>query len=390
MEAESQVPRIEAIQQIAQGLADSPIVALLGPRQCGKTWLARTFCQRPETYFDLQDFVDRVRLEDSHFRILDSLEGTVVIDEVQLKPELFQKLRVLADRPTSRTRFLITGSASPAIIRGVSESLAGRVHIIPMGGFTAAEAGWDRWERLWLQGGLPPSFLRTIPENSFKWRLDYISTFLARDLPALAASQLSDEQLRRFFQLLAHHHGQYWNHSETAQTVGVSYKSIQRYVELFKGAFLLRELPPYFVNIAKRVRKAPKLYLRDSGLLHALLMLRSHHDLQAHPRYGASWEGFCIEQIIRLTHAHDDECFTWSVQSGPEVDLVLRRPGGTFGFEFKVGDAPLRTRAMSTAVHDLDLAHLYVVYPGTRDYPLDERISVVGFNNLERVTRPLR
>jgi hypothetical protein len=390
MQDDFQIPRKEAFKQISESLADSPITALLGPRQCGKTWLARHFASKPENYFDLQNYVDRVRLEDSSFRILDGLEGTVVIDEAQLKPELFPFLRVLADRPRNRARFLITGSASPGIIRGVSESLAGRVRLLSLGSFTAAEVGWEHWERLWLVGGMPPSYRRLIEENSFKWRLDYISTFLARDLPQLVESKLADEQLRRFFQLLAHHHGQYWNHSETARTIGVNYKAVQRYVDLFKGAFLLRELPPYYENTGKRLRKAPKLYLRDTGLLHALLMLRSVQELQSHPRYGASWEGFCIEHVIRLTQAHDDECYTWSVQSGPEVDLVLRRPGGVFGFEFKVGDAPRRTPSMTTAVQDLNLAHLYVVYPGTVDYSIDDRITVVGFQNLERVTSTLR
>jgi len=390
MQFESQVSRIGLVRQIEDSLADSLVTALLGPRQCGKTWLARHFTSRPENYFDLQNHVDQVRLEDSNFRVLDGLEGTVVIDEAQLRPELFPKLRVLSDRPHSRTRFLITGSASPGIIRGVSESLAGRVRLLPIGGFTGAEIGWENWERLWLQGGMPPAYLREIEENSFKWRLDYISTFLARDLPLLAETRLADEQLRRFFQMLAHHHGQYWNHSEAAQTIGASYKTVQRYVDLFKGAFLIRELPPFSVNVGKRIRKAPKLYLRDSGILHALLMLRNAHQLQGHPRYGASWEGFCIEQVIRLTHAHDDECYTWSVQSGPEVDLVLSRPGGVFGFEFKAGDAPKRTSSMTTAIRDLKLAHLFVVYPGTLDYKLGDDITVVGIHNLEKVTINLR
>lgn len=390
MQFDSQVPRTELLKQVEVALADSAVTSLLGPRQCGKTWLARHFTSRPENYFDLQNYVDLVRLEDSNFRVLDGLEGTVVIDEAQLKPDLFPKLRVLADRPFSKTRFLITGSASPGIVRGVSESLAGRVRFVPLGGFTAVEVGWENWQKLWLRGGMPPAYLREIEENSFKWRLDYISTFLARDLPLLAETRLGDEQLRRFFQMLAHHHGQNWNHSETARTIGVSYKAVQRYVDLFKGAFLLRELPPYFVNTGKRLRKAPKLYLRDSGILHALLMLRDFPQLQSHPRFGASWEGFCIEHVIRLTQAHDEQCFTWSVQGGAEVDLVLTRPAGVFGFEFKAGDAPRKTASMAAAVADLKLAKLFVVYPGTVDYPLGEGIEAVGFQNLERVTQPLK
>lgn len=390
MQFDSQVPRTELLRQVQAALADSAVTALLGPRQCGKTWLARHFASRPENYFDLQNYVDLVRLEDSNFRVLDGLEGIVVMDEAQLKPELFPKLRVLADRPFSKTRFLITGSASPGIVRGVSESLAGRVRLLPLGGFTASEVGWENWQKLWLQGGMPPAYLRDIGENSFKWRLDYISTFLARDLPLLAETRLGDEQLRRLFQMLAHHHGQNWNHSETARIIGVNYKAVQRYVDLFKGAFLLRELPPYYANVGKRLRKAPKLYLRDTGILHALLMLRDFSQLQSHPRLGASWEGFCLEHVIRLTGAHDEQCFSWSVQGGAEVDLVLTRPAGVFGFEFKAGDAPAKTASMVTAKDDLKLAQLFVVYPGSVDYALGDGIEVVGFQNLERVTALLR
>jgi predicted AAA+ superfamily ATPase len=309
----------------------------------------------------------------------------VVIDEVQEKPELFLKLRVLADRPENQTRFLITGSASPRIAKGVSESLAGRVRLLALSGFNVEEVGWENWQKLWIRGGFPRAYLHEIEEESMNWRLDYIEQFLRRDLPMLAETHLTDEQRRRLTQIIAHKHGQYWNHSEAAEIISVSYKTIQRHIEILKGAYILRELPLFYTNIQKRLRKAPKIYLRDSGLLHALLLIQDQAKLSAHPSLGASWEGFCIEQIISLTHSRDEECFTWSVQSGPEVDLVLTKKKGVFGFECKASDAPKRTSSMISAVKDLNLAKLFVIYPGEKDYPLDEKIQVVGFRNLSRI-----
>ena len=373
------------VDRIRKGLANSPITALLGPRQCGKTWLTRTFASSAENHFDLHTLLARAQLEDSNFRILDGLTGVVVIDEVQEKPELFLKLRVLADRPESTTRFLITGSASPNIIKGVSESLAGRVRLLPLSGFNAEEVGWEQWQKLWVQGGYPRSYLHELEEESLGWRLDYIEQFLRRDLPLLAETHLSDEQRRRLTQIIAHKHGQYWNHSEAAEIISVGYKTIQRHMEILKGAYILRELPPFFSNIQKRLRKAPKIYVRDSGLLHALLLLQDQGKLYAHPSLGASWEGFCIEQIISLTHSRDEECFTWSVQSGPEVDLVLMKQSGLFGFECKASDAPKRTSSMITAVKDLNLKKLFVIYPGEMNYSLDDHIEAVAFQNLSRI-----
>jgi uncharacterized protein len=372
------------VLQIENGLANSPITALLGPRQAGKTWLARPFASRPENFFDLHSLLDRARLEESNYRILDGLQGVVVIDEAQEKPDLFQKLRVLADRPQSLTRFLVTGSASPGIVKGVSESLAGRVRLLALSGFNIQEVGWDNLEKLWLRGGFPRSYLHEIEEESLTWRLDYIEQFLRRDLPLLAETHLSDEQRRRLVQLIAHKHGQYWNHSEAGQIIGVSYKTIQRHVEILKGAYLLRELSPFYVNLQKRLRKAPKIYLRNSGLFHALLLIKDYAKLSALPSLGFSWEGFCIEQIISLTNSREEECFTWSVQNGPEVDLVLTKRNGVFGFECKVGDAPKRTSSMISAVKDLNLAKLFVIYPGDLDYPLDDKIEAVAFKNLPR------
>lgn len=389
MEHLTQISRPRQVTRIQEAIAASPIAALLGPRQCGKTWLVRGFANHRDNYFDLHEYVDRVRLEDSNFKVLDGLDGVVVIDEAQEKPELFQKLRVLADRPERQTRFVITGSASPDIVRGVSESLAGRIRLLPMGGFACDEVGWENWETLWLRGGYPRAYLHELPQNSLTWRLDYITQFLAKDLRLLADTKMSGEQLRRLLQMMANYHGQYWNHSKAAEVIGVNYKTVQRHLEIFKGAFVTRELPPFFENAGKRLRMAPKIYLRDTGLLHAMLMLRDLSQLQSHPVMGASWEGFCIEQIICLSEAREEECFTWSVQNGAEVDLVMVRPAGRFGFEFKVGDAPQRTKSMMTALQDLKLKKLFVIYPGNRDYALDETLEVVGITNLMKAIAQL-
>lgn len=381
----TQIARSEEVEVIRAGLADWPVTVLLGPRQCGKTTLVRPFATSLDHYFDIHDFVDQVRLEDSNYRILDGLDGTVVIDEAQERPALFQKMRVLADRKDRNTRFILTGSASPSLYQGASESLAGRARLLSLSGFSLSEIDPDNWERLWLRGGYPISYLRELEENSMEWRQNYITQFLGRDLPALAETKLTTEQLRRFFLLLAHHHGQYWNHSEIATTLGVNYKTIQRHVDLFKGAYLLRELSPFHNNAKKRLRKAPKIYLRDSGLLHTLLGIRNLSQLYASPQLGASWEGFGIEQVISILKAREEECFTWSVQGGAEVDLVLQLSDKPIGFEFKAADAPRRTRSMTSAVESLGLRKLFVIYPGDKDYALDESINVVSIKNIRKL-----
>ncbi len=379
------IPRIDEVDRLRAGLIDWPITVLLGPRQCGKTTIVQPMATSPEHYFDLHNLVDQVRLEDSNYRILDGMEGVVVIDEAQERPDLFQKMRVLADRRDRQTRFILTGSASPALYQGASDSLAGRARLLALSGFSLEEVHPEQWERLWFRGGYPASYLREMNENSMEWRQNYIAQFLGRDLPALVETKLSNERLRRFFLLLAHHHGQYWNHSKIATILGVSYKTVQRHVELFKGAYLLRELPPFYENAGKRLRKAPKFYIRDSGLLHALLGIRDQSHLYASPQLGASWEGFCIEQIISMVRAREEECFTWSVQSGAEVDLVLHISGVPVGFEFKAADAPRRTRSMTSAIDSLNLKKLFVIYPGEIDYILDDKLEVVGIKNLSKL-----
>ena len=379
------VPRHTETDRIRTGLAHWPVTILFGPRQVGKTTLVRSFATSPDHYFDLHQPVDRVRLEESDYRVLDGLDGVVVIDEAQEMPDLFMKLRALADRPDRRTRFILTGSTSPRIFHTSSESLTGRARLLSLGGFSLTEVGPQNWSRLWLRGGFPAAYCKELDEIAMEMRQTYIAQILTRDLPALAELRLSTEQVYRFFRLLAHHHGQYWNHAGAATTLGVNLRTIQRYVELFKGLYLVREIPPYFENAGKRLRRAPKLYLRDSGLLHALGNIRTEAQLARTQQFGASWEGFCIEQIACLFHLTEDELFTWSVQSGAEVDLVIPRTNGLIGVEFKAGDAPRRSRSMTAAIEALNLHKLYIIYPGEKDYSIDETIHVVGITNVAKV-----
>lgn len=386
MEPVNRLPRPLEYARIREGLAHWPVTILFGPRQVGKTTLVEGFATSRDHYFDLHQPVDRARLEESNFRILDGLDGVVVIDEAQAMPALFQKLRVLADRRERQTRFVLTGSVSPQISDSSAESLTGRARRLSLGGFNLSEVGSENWERLWVRGGFPAAYTKEIDEVSMEVRQHYLSDVLTRDLPALAEVKLTSEQLFRIFRLLAHHHGQYWSHSEIAGLIGVNTRTVQRYVELFKGMYLVRELPPYFENIGKRLRKAPKLYIRDTGLLHAALNIRDRAELYASRGFGASWEGFGIEQLVSLLQLPDDHCFTWSLQSGAEVDLVLTLPGGLVGIEFKAGDAPRKTRSMTAAIEALKLRKLYIVYPGEKDYEIDPVVEAVGIVNLPRLS----
>jgi predicted AAA+ superfamily ATPase len=381
------IPRPTELARIREGLAHWPVTVLFGPRQVGKTTLVEGFATSPNHYFDLHKLVDRARLEESNFRILDGLDGVVVIDEAQEMPALFQKLRVLADRRENPTRFVITGSVSPRISDESAESLTGRARRLSLGGFSLTEIGPENWERLWIRGGYPAAYTKELDEVSMEVRQHYISDVLTRDLPALTDIKLTNEQVFRFFRLLAHHHGQYWNHSEVAGVLGVNSRTVQRYVELFKGMYLVRELPPYFENMGKRLRKAPKLYIRDTGLLHALLNISDRAGLYGAKQFGGSWEGFCIEQILSIFKMPEEHAYTWSVQSGAEVDLVLTQPEGLVGFEFKAGDAPRKSRSMTAAMDALKLSKLYVLYPGDKNYPLDEGIEAIGIVNLPGLTQ---
>lgn len=379
-------PRIRLQEQVHSALHATPVTALLGPRQSGKTWIARTLQVPSENYFDLEDDVSLSRLEHGAQSVLDRLSGIVIIDEIQRRPHLFPTLRVLADRPEQQTRFLILGSASPALLTDASESLAGRVTFLDMGGFHLGELPKDRlkeaWERLWVVGGYPRSYFMPDAQLSHRWRMDYIRALVERDLRELADSKLSSDQLRRLLLMVAHHHGRAWNHSAIAQTLGITSKTVQRHMEILKAAFIVREIPPYFANVTKRLRKAPRYYLRDSGLLHALLSLNDIEAVMSHSVLGASWEGFCIEQIIRLFEIEEVHCYCYSVQSGTEMDLVIETPQGLIGFEFKASSVPSKTRSMTESIADLGLERVFVISLGNRRYSLDDKIEVLPLQDL--------
>jgi predicted AAA+ superfamily ATPase len=322
--------------------------------------------------FDLESPIDRQRLSNP-LRVLGGLEGLVVIDEVQHQPELFEILRVLVDRPGNPARFLVLGSASPRLVSGVSETLAGRVGTIDLSGFTLDEVGAGEIDRLWLRGGFPRSFLAADDEASFAWRDAFVRTFLERDIPQLGIA-IPAEALRRFWTMIAHSHGQVWNASGIGRSLGVSDHTVRRYLDILAGAFMLRVLPPWFENLKKRQVKAPKTYLRDSGLLHALLRLRSHHDLLGHPKLGASWEGFALEQILAAIETRD--AYFWATHGGTELDLLVMDRGRRYGFELKYAEAPSVSRSMRTAVRELGLERLWIVVPDGPGWEVDDRIAV--------------
>lgn len=365
--------------RIREALARSPVVSILGPRQSGKTTLARSLARgRRSTWFDLENPVDVRRLA-SPMASLEPLRGLVVIDEVQRLPGLFEILRVLADRPRTPARFLILGSADPRLVRGVSESLAGRVAHVDIGGFDVVETGTARFRTLWHRGGFPRSFLAASDAASHAWRLDYIEDFLHRDLTELGIT-IPSATLRRFWNMVAHFHGGVWNAADFARSLGSSENTARHYLDLLSGAWAVRQLVPWLENMGKRQVRHPKVYVQDSGLLHALLGLESHDALLGHPRSGASWEGFVIEQILALLHTR--EAYFWGTHQGAELDLLVMHRGKRYGFEMKLSDAPSMTRSMHIAHEDLKLQRLFVVYPGAKSWMMDERTEAISILDL--------
>ena len=365
--------------RIKEALARNRIVVLLGPRQCGKTTLAREFLNLDsKNYFDLEDPVSIIRLEEP-MTALRELEGLVVIDEIQRRAELFPVLRVLADRRPLPARFLILGSASPELLRQSSESLAGRVELITMGGFDLAEVGCAESEKLWLRGGFPDSFTAPNDSDSFSWRKNFIQTFLERDL-ALAGISIEPTALYRFWSMLAHYHGQIWNASEPARSLGVSQPTVRRYLDLLTGFFMVRQLAPWYANLKKRQVKSPKIYFRDSGLLHQILGIRSEKDLLTSPKCGASWEGYVIEEAIQAFNP--DESYFWATHNGAEIDLLMVKEGALYGVECKRMDAPRLTTSMRIAMTDLKLERMSVIYPGIKRFPLADGIEAVPLRDL--------
>jgi predicted AAA+ superfamily ATPase len=370
------VLRAGYVQIIRDRLRENPIVSLVGPRQAGKTTLARMVAaesREPVHFFDLESPTDVARLRAPEL-LLRSLAGLVILDEAQRKPELFELLRVLADRRPLPARFLILGSASPALVKGASESLAGRVSFVDITGFTLPEVGTDALMPLWWRGGFPRAFLAADDAGSRQWIDDFRRTFLERDVPQLGI-QIPAATLGRFWTMLAHYHGQVLNVAELARSLGTSEPTARRYLDILTGTYVVRQLPPWFENLKKRQIRSTKVYVRDSGILHALLDINDWPGLQAHPKLGASWEGYCLEQI--LSAAGDRKAYFWGTQGGAELDLFLMHRGKRIGVEFKYSDAPSTTRSMRVAMQDLALDHLYVVHPGEHDFPLDESISAV-------------
>lgn len=373
--------------EIARCLGQFRVSAILGPRQSGKTTLAREFITANTHYFDLEDPLDQARLENPR-QVLSRLTGLVIIDEIQLKPELFPLLRVLADRNPNPAKFLILGSASHELVKGSSESLAGRIGFVDLAGFDLAEVGAVRADTLWIRGGFPEAFLSDSNEASYIWRRNFIRTFLSRDIPQLGITIPSD-RIRRFWLMLAHYHGQTWNASEIARSLGVTYKTAQSYLDILVGSHLVRQLPAWTENLGKRVRKAPKVYVRDSGLFHSLMDISDRPALESHPKLGASWEGFALEQVLHVLEADADQAFAWATHSGAELDLLLFHKGRRLGFEFKFADAPRSTKSMRVTLADLNLDSLFVIYPGDTDYPLDEGLEVIGLSNLQSLKQKI-
>lgn len=357
----------------------SRVVVLVGPRQCGKTTLARQLLSEDSVnYFDLEDPASVTRL-DEPMTALGPLKGLVVIDEVQRRPDLFPVLRVLVDRNDNRARFLILGSASGDLLRQTSESLAGRMERVTIGGFSLVELGPDAERKLWLRGGFPLSYLARTDSDSAAWRKSFVQTLLERDFPQWGVG-VPAAALQRFWAMLAHYHGQTWNSAEPARALGVSESTTRRHLDLLTDAFMMRQLQPYHVNMRKRQVKAPKVYVRDSGLLHHLLGVGSLKSLVDHPKVGASWEGFVIEQI--LTAVDHDEAYFWGTHQGAEIDLVLTRGGELLGVECKRTDAPRMTPSIRVALEDLNLARVAVVYPGAKRYRLGDRVEAVPLRAL--------
>lgn len=392
------IAREEALQDLETKLKSFPIVGILGPRQCGKTTLAKQFIDnqsKKKTYFfDLENPRDLSKLENPLLN-LENLEGYVIIDEVQRLPELFPILRVLADRVSKKTKFILLGSASPLLIKNSSESLAGRIAFIELRGFgietftklkeTSRKSEQLDTSKLWLRGGFPRSYLSSSIKDSYEWRENFIETFLERDIPNLGIN-IPSRTLRQFWTMLSHYHGQVFNASELARSMNLSSPTIQRYLDILSGTFIIRQLQPWFYNAKKRIVKSPKIYFRDSGLLHVFLSIDSKTALNGHPKLGASWEGFALEEFISFHKLSEQECFFWGLHTGAELDLVFQKSGKLYGLEVKYSDAPKMTKSMHSALAELNLEKLFVLYPGKDTYRLDKKIEVIGIEALSALS----
>jgi len=376
------IKRPDLIRQIQKAIRRSRVVVLIGPRQCGKTTLAREFLSPGEkNYYDLEDTDDLVRLEDAKSELA-GLRGLVVIDEIQRKPELFPLLRVLSDRKPLPAKFLILGSASPALLKQSSESLAGRIETIQMSGFSLREVTSRKLQSHWFRGGFPHSFLARSNGGSFSWRKQFVQTFLERDVPQMGVN-IPAPMFRRFWTMLSHTHGQLWNAADPAASLGISQPTVRKYLDYLEHLLMVRQLQPWHENLSKRQVKAPKIYVRDSGLLHLLLGIQNEKDFQNHPKRGASWEGYVIEELFK--QFQPDDAYFWATHNQAELDLLFLKNGRKMGFEIKLSDRPSLTPSMRIAIRDLKLEKLFVVYPGKENYRLDDRIQVLSILDFEKI-----
>lgn len=381
------IPRSAFVELLKTALKRSPVTALLGPRQCGKTTLAKMVSQRIEaTYYDLESQQDIARLQNPEMTLA-SARGLVIIDEIQRMPSLYNVLRVVVDQGGDASRFLILGSASAEVVRHVSESLAGRVEFVDLSGFTIDEIGPEHALKLWVRGGFPRSYLADSDEDSSAWREGFIRTFLERDIPQLGIT-IAAPAMRRFWTMLAHYHGQTWNASELSRSMGMSDKTVRAYLDILTGTYMVRQLQPWYENIRKRQVKAPKIYIRDTGLLHNLLVLPNHHALTGHPRVGASWEGFVLEQVLQILRPV--EAYFWSTYQGAEIDLLFPYEGRRFGVEIKYSESPRITKSIKIAMESLRVQHLWLVYPGDKEYAADDNISVIPLSAIAQLHERLK
>jgi uncharacterized protein len=385
------INRIRHLERLSWLFRTFPVVAILGARQVGKTTLARAFGKTltgPVTHLDLERDADLALLADPEL-VLGPLQGLVILDEIQRRPELFPVLRVLADRPGSDTKFLVLGSASPDLLRQSSESLAGRIGYHHLRGLALDEAGTASLDRLWLRGGFPRSFLAPGEAESVEWRRSFLQIFLERDLPQLGV-RTPAETLRRFWSMVAHYHAQTWNGAEIARAFGVGESSVRRYLDLLTDSLVLRQLLPWHVNLGKRQVRSPKVFVEDSGLLHTLLGIESREDLEGHPKVGASWEGFLIKEIIERLNARPEECFFWATHTGAKLDLLVISGRRRLGFEVKRTTAPRLTRSMAVVLEDLNLERLEVVHAGEATFPLGAKVRALPAHALLDRIEPLR
>ena len=382
------IERLAQIDHIKSLLSQNPIVAIIGARQVGKTTITyeiEKHWKAPSTRFDCEDPDDLVRLNEPKLA-LKNLSGLVIIDEIQRKPDLFPLLRVLVDRENNKATFLILGSASPNLLKQSSESLAGRISYFNLNGFSLIEVGQENESKLWIRGGFPRSYLAQTDKASVTWRKDFIRTFLERDIPQLGFN-IPAITLRRFWTMLAHYHGQIWNGSELGRAFGMTHASVKRYVDLLSDALVVWQLKPWFQNIGKRQVKAPKVYIKDSGILHGLLGIETMNGLENHPKIGASWEGFVLNEILEKLSIEPDDAYFWATHAGAELDLLVVVDGHPYGFEVKRTTAPKITPSMKNSLNDLSLKKLFVIHAGEHEFDLNEDIRAIPSHQIHSLSK---